>query len=75
MNRCPVAELVRMLKGNAELALIDPRETGDFIHNHLFAAANLPFSRLELTIAEANALSIKLFRMHQEQERQWRQKL
>ena len=45
-----VVNLVSSLKGSTELAVIDPREEGDFKHAHLFCASNLPFSSLELTI-------------------------
>ena len=53
LRKISVAELVDLLRANDELAVIDPREEGDFVHAHLFAAANLPFSRLELTIESA----------------------
>lgn len=53
MRALPVAGLVDLFRGEAEFALIDPREEGDFTHAHLLGAANLPFSRLELDMPEA----------------------
>ena len=53
MQDISVAELVALIESDAECALIDPREEGAFVHAHLFAASNLPLSRLELTIRQA----------------------
>ena len=53
MKQLSVDELVSLFKGSAEVAVIDPCEEGDFAHAHLLGAANLPFSRLEISIAEA----------------------
>ena len=53
MRDLSVDELVGLYKGKDEFAVIDPREEGDFVHAHLLAAANLPFSRLEISIANA----------------------
>ncbi len=46
------AELKAMLHDKRELALLDVRENGRFGDNHLLFACSLPFSRLELRIAE-----------------------
>src|SRR5579864_409607 len=46
----PAAELKAMLSDGEELALLDIREEGIFAEGHLFAAASLPLSRLELKL-------------------------
>ncbi len=38
----------RLIHGAAEIALLDPRERGQFGEGHLFHASNCPYSRLEL---------------------------
>ena len=53
MKPMSVDELVALLKGAHEFALIDPREEGDFARGHVLGASNLPFSRLELSIGDA----------------------
>jgi rhodanese-related sulfurtransferase len=45
------AELAAMLEDGGELALLDVREEGVFAKGHLFLAASVPLSRLELKIA------------------------
>lgn len=45
------AALAAMLEDGAELALLDVREEGVFSKGHLFHAASLPLSRLELKLA------------------------
>ena len=42
------ATLATWLRDGGELALIDVREAGQFGEGHLFFAASLPYSRLEL---------------------------
>ncbi len=44
------ADLKEMLHDGKELALLDIRESGRFVHNHLFYAISLPTSRLELML-------------------------
>ncbi|MEM9500058.1 MAG: rhodanese-like domain-containing protein [Pseudomonadota bacterium] len=53
MTPLSVHDLVSLLQATDEFAVLDCREEGDFVHAHLFAATNLPFSRLELTLATA----------------------
>lgn len=53
MKSVTVSQLCDRFQGTAELAVIDPREEGLFTFSHLFAATNLPLSRLELTVGEA----------------------
>ena len=50
---CPLVaahELEAMLNDGEELAILDVREEGVFAEGHLFAAASLPLSRLELKL-------------------------
>ncbi len=46
----PAAELKAMLRDGEELAILDLREEGIFAEGHLFYAASLPLSRLELRL-------------------------
>jgi len=46
----PAAELKAMLRDGEELAILDLREEGVFAEGHLFYAASLPLSRLELRL-------------------------
>ena len=46
----PAEELKAMLGDSEELAILDVREEGVFAEGHLFAAASLPLSRLELKL-------------------------
>jgi rhodanese-related sulfurtransferase len=50
-GRVTAAELAAMLEDGGELALLDVREEGVFAKGHLFLAASVPLSRLELTLA------------------------
>jgi len=50
-GRVTAADLARMLEDGGELALLDVREEGVFAKGHLFLAASLPLSRLELRLA------------------------
>jgi rhodanese-related sulfurtransferase len=50
-RRASAAELAAMLADGAELALLDVREEGVFAKGHLFLAASVPLSRLELKLA------------------------
>jgi rhodanese-related sulfurtransferase len=47
-----IDELAKVLKGDAEIALLDVREVADFVPEHLRFAVNAPLSRLELVIHE-----------------------
>jgi rhodanese-related sulfurtransferase len=49
--RVTPAALAAMLEDGGELALLDVREEGVFAKGHLFLAASVPLSRLELKIA------------------------
>ena len=49
--RVTAAALAAMLEDGGELALLDVREEGVFAKGHLFLAASLPLSRLELRLA------------------------
>jgi rhodanese-related sulfurtransferase len=51
MTRVSAAALAAMLEDGGELALLDVREEGVFAKGHLFLAASLPLSRLELKLA------------------------
>ncbi len=53
MKTITVDELCERFRSTGEFAVIDPREEGLFTSSHLLAAANLPISRLELTIGDA----------------------
>ena len=53
MTPLGVDDLVALFRGTDEFAVLDCREEGEFVHAHLFAATNLPFSRLELTLGAA----------------------
>ncbi|MGN6702018.1 MAG: rhodanese-like domain-containing protein, partial [Burkholderiaceae bacterium] len=44
-------ELKTWIHDEAELALLDVREHGQYGENHLFFAVPLPYSRLELDVA------------------------
>ena len=50
-GRVSAAALAAMLEEGGELALLDVREEGVFAKGHLFLAASLPLSRLELKLA------------------------
>jgi rhodanese-related sulfurtransferase len=50
-GRVSAAALAAMLEDGGELALLDVREEGVFAKGHLFLAASLPLSRLELKLA------------------------
>jgi rhodanese-related sulfurtransferase len=50
-GRVAAAALAAMLEDGGELALLDVREEGVFAKGHLFLAASLPLSRLELKLA------------------------
>jgi rhodanese-related sulfurtransferase len=52
MRRVSAARLAAMLEDGGELALLDVREEGVFAQGHLFLAASLPLSRLELGLAQ-----------------------
>lgn len=53
MNRTVTpAELKAMLRDGQELALLDVRENGRFGDGHLLFACSVPFSRLEMRIAD-----------------------
>jgi len=50
-GRVSAAALAAMLEDGGELALLDVREEGVFAKGHLFLAASVPLSRLELKLA------------------------
>jgi rhodanese-related sulfurtransferase len=50
-RRISAADLAAMLEDGGELALLDVREEGVFAKGHLFLAASVPLSRLELKLA------------------------
>ncbi len=50
MRQISVSDLVALVKGDAEHAILDLRREGDFAKGHLFFATNIPRSLLELRI-------------------------